>query len=232
MPTDPLTGSRYPASSDSPNIAQYIQNAVYDLADNTIPRFATTAARDSAFAAWVSAGNSMTDGLHCWVSAVGDQVYLSGAWVTIGNGVPFPQPFGFLLGSGTQAVATGTATALLLNLQQRLTNMNATLSGGILRATIPGWYLVSGGVSFPATSGGTRRMASILKNGAQVTGSVHAAYVSGAVNLWVPTPAIPVALNGTTDTVQLAATQDTGGSLTVDRTDCFLQMHWLGPVTP
>lgn len=232
MQTEPLTGARKPEQSDGPLGGLQISNAIDDLAPLTVAPFNTVADRDAAFSFWVANGHAMRDLLRCSVSGVGDQVYLSGAWVTVGGTVPYPRPFGFLLGSGTQTVATGTAAALFLNLQQRLTNMTATLSGGILRASVPGWYLVSGGVSFPANSGGTRRMSSILKNGTQVTGSVNSAFVSGPVNLWVATPAVPVALNGTTDTVQLAATQDTGADLVVDRTDCFLQMHWLGPLTP
>lgn len=84
MPTDPLTSSRYPAGSDSPNIAQYIQNAVTDLADNTwTGPFATTTARDTAFSTWVSGGGTMRNGLHCHVTGVGDQVYLDGNWWTV-----------------------------------------------------------------------------------------------------------------------------------------------------
>lgn len=88
MPTDPLTTSRYPSASAAPNVNQDIQNAVLDLADNTYAGpFATTTARNTAFTAWVAAGNAMRDGLHCHVTGVGDQVYLSGAWRTASSGV-------------------------------------------------------------------------------------------------------------------------------------------------
>jgi hypothetical protein len=70
MPTDPLTGSRYPASTAVPNVNQDIQNAVTDLADNTIPNFSTTTTRDNAYTAWVALGNSMRDGLKCVVNGV------------------------------------------------------------------------------------------------------------------------------------------------------------------
>lgn len=82
MQTDPLTGSRYPSGNDAANIAQYFQNAVTDLADNTIPRFATTTARDTAYAAYVAAGGSMANGMTCWCDSPGafyDR--LDGAWV-------------------------------------------------------------------------------------------------------------------------------------------------------
>lgn len=73
MPTDPLTGSRYPSSSAAPNINQDIQNAVLDLSDNTIPNFSTTGARDTAYTAWVALGNTMRSGLYCTVA---DKTYI------------------------------------------------------------------------------------------------------------------------------------------------------------
>jgi hypothetical protein len=79
LPTDPLTGARYPSSGDSPNIAQYIQNAVNDLSDDTCPSFSTTTARNTAYTNWVSAGNTMRNGLQC--SVVGyPQIYRAGGW--------------------------------------------------------------------------------------------------------------------------------------------------------
>ena len=83
MPTDPLTASRYPSSNAAPNVAQDIQNAVFDLSDNTIPRFATTTARDTAFTAWTNSGGVLVDGLHCHVTGVGDQVRINGQWWTV-----------------------------------------------------------------------------------------------------------------------------------------------------
>lgn len=84
MPTDPLTGSRYPASSAAPNVAQDIQNAVMDLADNAIPRFATTAARDAAYA---TAGVVLANGQMCWCDT-------PGSWYLRSGGVwnPFAYP--------------------------------------------------------------------------------------------------------------------------------------------
>jgi hypothetical protein len=84
VPNDPLTSSRYPAASAAPNVAQDIQNAVTDLADNTwAGPFATTTARDTAFSTWVSGGGTMRNGLHAHVTGLGDQVDLDGNWMTI-----------------------------------------------------------------------------------------------------------------------------------------------------
>lgn len=81
MPTDPLTGSRYPASTASPNVPQDIQNAVLDLANDTVPTYSTTTARDTAFSNWVALGNTMTDGLMCTVN---DKPYIYSTTVPAG----------------------------------------------------------------------------------------------------------------------------------------------------
>lgn len=81
MPNEPLTGARYPAASAAPNVPQDIQNAVMDLADNTIPTFVTSTARDAAYQAWVAAGGAMRDGLRCYVSTDAQfQNYEDGSW--------------------------------------------------------------------------------------------------------------------------------------------------------
>lgn len=106
MHTDPLTAARYPDSTDAPNIAQYIQNAVNDLSPDTAPYFASTTARDSAFATWVAQGNSMRDGLRCHVQGVGDQTYLNGSWSGTWNTVAAATNVSVYIGSGN-AVTSG-----------------------------------------------------------------------------------------------------------------------------
>lgn len=98
MPNEILTGARYPAASAVPNVNQDIQNAVQDLADNTVPNFTTAAARNTAFSSWVTAGNAMRDGLVCTVAGV-PQVYRSSQWRGVST----------LVYSG--AAYTGAATA-------------------------------------------------------------------------------------------------------------------------
>lgn len=65
---EPLTGARVPEQSDGPLGGLQAGNAVKDLADNTIPRFASGSARNTAYAAWVTAGGTMVAGLHCTVA--------------------------------------------------------------------------------------------------------------------------------------------------------------------
>lgn len=80
--TDPLTGARYPTATNAVSVPQDIQNAVNDLSDNMFAGpFSSASARDTAFSAWVAQGHSMIDGLHCFVSGLGDQTYANGAWV-------------------------------------------------------------------------------------------------------------------------------------------------------
>lgn len=69
---EPLTGARIPTQSDGPLGGLQIANAVTDIADNTIPFFTTTSARDTAYNAWVTAGGTMRNSLVC---AVGDLLY-------------------------------------------------------------------------------------------------------------------------------------------------------------
>lgn len=104
MPNETLTGARYPAGSDSPNIAQYIQNAVADLADNTIPDFTTTTARDSAYASWVASGNSMRTGLVCAVGNAGHYEYVNGSWLPFRGAIAATS-------ETTTVATTGTAEA-------------------------------------------------------------------------------------------------------------------------
>jgi hypothetical protein len=83
VPNSVLTGARYPASSASPNVPQDIQNAVLDLEDNTTPSYANSGARDTAFTNWVSAGNTMRDGLACYVQGTGYMEYHGTTWVAM-----------------------------------------------------------------------------------------------------------------------------------------------------
>lgn len=81
MPTHPLTGARYPTTGSSPNGPQQIQDAVADLSTQVVPRFATTAARDSAFSTWTSGGNTIAEGMTCFTQADNQLwIYNGTAW--------------------------------------------------------------------------------------------------------------------------------------------------------
>jgi hypothetical protein len=85
--TDPLTGARYPDSTDSATLWDKIQNAVNDLSGMSVPRFTSTTARDTAYSNWVAAGHTMTDGLECNVSGT-HYIYRSATWRPIKSTAP------------------------------------------------------------------------------------------------------------------------------------------------
>lgn len=116
MANSPLTGSRYPTSSSVPNVPQDIQNAVTDLEDNSVPRFTTTTARDTAFSNWVAAGNSLVDGLLC---VVGNKPleYRSGAWCSLANPTLYRSArrvTNNVLGNATQTYGTSSSGEIVL----------------------------------------------------------------------------------------------------------------------
>lgn len=83
MANHPLTGAYLPTqASDPPAGGTQISQAVNQLSPVTVPRFTSTAARDSAYSSWVSGGGAMVDGMLC---AVGSTLYMrrSGAWQTV-----------------------------------------------------------------------------------------------------------------------------------------------------
>lgn len=91
MPTHPITGARYPTTGSSPNGPQQIQDAVSDLSVQAAPRYATSAARDSAFATWTSAGNTMDAGMMAFTKSDGRYWRWSAsasAWVYAGGNPP------------------------------------------------------------------------------------------------------------------------------------------------
>lgn len=84
--TTPLGALPYPTnystSADGP--AAFL--ALAKKIDSQItPPFANNGARDTAYSAWVAAGNTMSNGLTCTVAGV-PQVYRSGQWRGVGPG--------------------------------------------------------------------------------------------------------------------------------------------------
>lgn len=226
MPTDALTGSRYPASSNVPNVPQDIQNAVFDLSDNTIPYFTSTTARNTAYSTWVTQGGTMRNGLQCYVNSVGPMIYELGQWRNL-TGV-----MGLLHGSSTQAITSGGShKAVTLASSQYADGITAVTASGRLTAVFPGRYLVSGAVTY-ATSGASAsgyRVASILKNGTLEPRSQNKTDPDTANSLPVCTATYPIDL-AVGDYVQLGTFQNAGVSQDIDRAGCFLQATFIGPL--
>lgn len=79
MPSTPQSGLRYPSLSDDPNVPEDIQNLATDLDSRIIPRFTSTATRDSAI-------TSPTEGQVCYVTGSDVLQYYSGsAWRGLGT---------------------------------------------------------------------------------------------------------------------------------------------------
>lgn len=223
MPTDPLTASRYPAATNSPNVPQDIQNAVFDLSDNTTPFFTSTTARDTAYTAWVAQGGVMRDGLFCYVNAVGRMVYVSGAWERDGA----PPAHALLHGVSTQSLVNNSPTTITLGTQVRATRMTTTVGTGRINVSVAGIYLVSGMASFDINTTG-RRMAAVMLNGTVVTQTANTSQASdGPFRL--STSTYPLSLVAG-DFLQLQAYQQSGGALNVDRSESFLQASLIARV--
>ena len=76
-----LNGSRIPTGTDAPDIMSIVANAINDTEDNSITGpFASTAARDTAFAAWVASGKTMRAGLLAAVTGSGIWEYDGAEW--------------------------------------------------------------------------------------------------------------------------------------------------------
>lgn len=80
--TEPLTGATIYQQTDTASTGQHLGDVVTDLAPYTVPRFATTSARDTAFSAFVAAGGTIANGMTCWCDSPGSYYERqSGAWV-------------------------------------------------------------------------------------------------------------------------------------------------------
>lgn len=77
--TEPLTGVTVQDQSDAATGGQQVGNVAKTLARFTVPRFASTAARDTAYSAMVSGGGTMADGMLCSAAGVPYR-RIGGAW--------------------------------------------------------------------------------------------------------------------------------------------------------
>lgn len=128
MPTDPLTASRYPASTAVPNVNQDIQNAVIDLSDNTNPNFATTTARDNAYTAWVALGNTMWNGMVCSVNGIPYR-RIGGVWRE-NRQRGFPRTV--TIGGGGSIIAGGAAESGVTSGYTALTSLTLYEAGQVM----------------------------------------------------------------------------------------------------
>lgn len=164
MPTESLTGARYPAPSVAPNVSQDIQNAVTDLASKTIPRFASASARDTAYSSWVSAGNTMVDGLTCYTQNDDRYWTYRGGWVFFDGLAPAVTvrrttgPTGLAINQWAVVVWEALVAEDTTD-----TSMWTSSNSSRLIAPVSGNWLFSGSMAFG--SGNGQRILAARKNG-------------------------------------------------------------------
>jgi len=141
--TEPLTGNTVYQQTDAPLGGQQAGTVVTQMASLVVPRYATAAARDTAFEDWVVAGNSMRDGLQCWLTGTGRQEYTtSGGWVTVSDGKTpqrLTRAWKFLRSSGN-------------NSDQFSPGSFVSLIAGTAAAAPAGAYLITATLSLSATA--------------------------------------------------------------------------------
>lgn len=162
MANEPLTGARYPVSSDPANIAQYFQNLAFDLGGSAIPRFATTVARNTAYSTWVAAGGVLTDGMVSYITNQ-DQlhVYENGSWRFLaykGAVSGANAPITNIINNAQSCPANaGTVVTNWTKEREHVTSCTVNTTTGYVTIVERGIWAISGGFSSNLDSGGVAR---------------------------------------------------------------------------
>jgi hypothetical protein len=138
----------------------------------------------------------------------------------------------------TQSIADSTVgtTANALSWDNVLLDSLTGWSAGTpTRYTPPeaGWYLLTGEGGFAASAAGARRGISWLVNGALPVAGTSVAHANTPTSqtLTVPARTLPVQFNGTTDYVELAPFQNSGGALNTGTGSlrCHIAIYYAAP---
>jgi len=226
MPTtSPINGLPIPDDNSPGDPPQSFQayTAVLDPLLNSV--FPSTAARDAAIPAPKFAQE-------CWVTGVGKQINSNGTvtgWVTKFDTAPWPC-YGRMTGSGSQIVQDdGSYHVLDFDVIEFTSNMSYSSGNGKLIPNFDGTYLVMGMVNFGGQSAAGTRRAAIFRNNAIINATQSSVYPSQANACLVPTATYPIKLRAN-DYIQVAGYQNSGNnSMTVDRTQSFVAVTYLGP---
>lgn len=140
MANDPISGARYALETDSGDVALWLQRAVNDISSQVVPRFASTGARDTAYAAAITAGTiaSIANGSVCMANGVPYR-RINGTWredrdrFIIRTVTPSAPANSIVSGGASETGVTSGATALAnFTLYEAATVMvNATFRAGI-----------------------------------------------------------------------------------------------------
>lgn len=211
MPTTATYLIPYPAAldpADGPTAFAAMANRIETvLSSNTVPRFASIAARTAAIPAPAT-------GMVCYTGGTGAgmRTYSGTAWV------PLPgTEIARLVLLASQNTTSGVWTAIIWDSQQYLPYGGHSLSVNPTRFTFPypGRYLLITHAHFTANAGGYRG-GYYAKNGTALLYGGHGLVpaIAGGVSVgcdFIST----VTANGTTDYIESGAIQNSGGVLTL-----------------
>lgn len=234
MANEPLTGARIPNSSSAPNIPGDLWNAIWDVADNTIPHSFNVTERNNKYAAWVATGAVMRNGLFHYVEGVGLTMYLNGQWTVV------PTTYEVKAMQARRTADTlgfphDAYTAFADNTNWSETDpWNMRGSGAQWLFPWTGGYQINATVWFNNNATGTRGMR-VVPGGAYDLGSGSGASVSlasvksadGGTDTVISGSHILFATAG--NTAQLEAYQNSGGTLQVNQVT--ISAAYLGPNT-
>lgn len=116
---------------------------------------------------------------------------------------------------GTQKIWHTTLTGVFCQIEDAdPDNMHSTaVSPNLFTPNIAGRYVIQGFVEFAASSAGSFRQLHVAKNLAVSTqyGYNLSFEFSAAMATFMPIRSVPIAMNGTTDNLQIVASHDNGG---------------------
>lgn len=134
----------------------------------------------------------------------------------------------------TTSGASATAISWNLAVLDRLTGWNSGVNPTRYTPNVPGWYTFSGSVSFVANTTGGIRGTVWRKNGSAFDGDVSRPHVNVIGNATVTAEAVtlPLAMNGTTDYVELAGLHDASADINTSTGgfDCVFMATYGGPL--
>ena len=233
MPTDPLTGSRFPDSTYTPAIWTWIEQAVRDLSDNTIPYFTTTTARNTAYTNWQNAGGVWRKGLYCHVN---DDLYRSGSTANTWELVPTSYETKMMRAqrtTNTATLANAAYTAFSSNTDwTEVDPWGMRGTGATVTAVWTGWYQINASVWFNNNATGARGLRLVPGGsydiGSGAGGSISLGSVAaspGGVDTTVSGSHLCSLTAG--QTVQLEGYQSSGAALQIN--EVRISAAYLGP---
>jgi hypothetical protein len=134
-------------------------------------------------------------------------------------------------GTGLQAIGNNVDSVVVLNsVINSHGGVSYSTSTGRLTVSVPGWYLISGGVSYPINEFNDTgfRAASLAKNGTVINSTTATAFGTAPPHT-VQVGSIPTLLSlSGTDFVTLVTKQVSGQTINVNKADSLLMASYMG----